>query len=331
MRHAPGQPPLMSAFTIPTLRSARLTLRAFRASDLPAYAAMLGDPAVARVLGIDPPRSQAETWEAMARALGQWALRGYGLFALEHLGTCVGHVGILHPPSSSQPEFAQAIAAAARGRGLEDEAASAVRAWAGLALGTTELIGSPSSPDAPTVGAPTVIDVKMLETPRLRLRRFQFDDYAALCAIHGDSEVMRYLGDGKPRDAALTWAQMCMWTGAHALQRGGYFAITSRSDGALLGRCGINAQPGWPEPELAYTLARANWGQGIALEAAAAVRDWAWRVLEPSTLVSFVKIGNVASGRVAAKLGARLTGTLIFEGKPTERWEYPRPERLTST
>jgi len=44
-------------------------------------------------------------------------------------------------------------------------------------------------------------------------------------------------------------------------------------------------------------------------------------------LVSLVKLGNVASGRVAAKLGARLTGTLTFEGKPTERWEYPRPER----
>jgi RimJ/RimL family protein N-acetyltransferase len=42
--------------------------------------------------------------------------------------------------------------------------------------------------------------------------------------------------------------------------------------------------------------------------------------------VSLVKVGNTASARVAAQLGARLTGTLAFEGKPTERWEYPRPE-----
>jgi len=100
----------MTAFTIPTLRSARLTLRALRVSDLPAYAAMPSDPAVARVLGVDPPRSEAETWEAMARALGQWALCGYGLFALEHGGACVGHAGILHPPSSPQPELGHARA-----------------------------------------------------------------------------------------------------------------------------------------------------------------------------------------------------------------------------
>jgi hypothetical protein len=28
---------------------------------------------------------------------------------------------------------------------------------------------------------------------------------------------------------------------------------------------------------------------------------------------------------VAAKLGAHLTETIVFEGKPTERWAYPAP------
>jgi RimJ/RimL family protein N-acetyltransferase len=92
----------------------------------------------------------------------------------------------------------------------------------------------PPPVELPTPAAPSVFDVPILETPRLVLRRFQLADYDALCAIHADAETMRYLGDGKPRDPALTFAQMCLWTGAHALGRGGWFAIIRRADGAFM-------------------------------------------------------------------------------------------------
>jgi RimJ/RimL family protein N-acetyltransferase len=351
----------MTGFVIPTLRTPRLVLRAFVAGDMAAYAAMLGDPAVARFLGTGQPRDAAESWEAAARGLGQWAMRGFGLFAVEHEGTLVGHAGILAPPAWPHPELAYAIAPAAQGRGFATEAAAAVRAWAAQALGMRDLVsfirptnaasiavarrlgarheadielmgiaaqvwrhGAPPEA-APRLEPPTRVDIPVLETPRLRLRGFAGADYAPVCAIHADAETMRHLGDGKPRDPALTWAQLCMWTGAHGLGRGGWFAVTRREDGAVIGRSGVNAQPGWPEPELAYTLGREHWGRGLASEAAAVVRDWAWRAGGFASLVSLVKVGNDASARVAAKLGAHLTETIVFEGKPTERWAYPAP------
>jgi RimJ/RimL family protein N-acetyltransferase len=83
----------MDPIAIPTLRTPRLTLRAFRPDDLARHAGMLGDPAVVRFLGTGTPRNGAESWEVMARAIGQWALRGYGLFALEHEGRFAGHAG----------------------------------------------------------------------------------------------------------------------------------------------------------------------------------------------------------------------------------------------
>lgn len=350
----------MSGFEIPTLRTARLVLRAFRADDMPAYAAILGDPAVAQFLGTGKPRDTAESWEAAARAVGQWALRGYGLFAVEHAGRLIGHVGILFPPNWPHVELAYAIAPAAQRQGFATEAAQAVRAWAAAALGLRDLVSfirpanQPSIAVArrlgatlekrieimgiaaevwrhaappeqmPAIAAPTRVDIPVLETPRLLLRGFRGGDFEPICAIHADAQTMLHLGDGKPRDPALTWAQLSMWTGAHGLDRGGWFAVVRRADGAVIGRCGVNAQPAWPEPELAYTLARPHWGQGLASEAAAAVRDWAWSRGVPS-LASLIKVGNVASARVAARLGARLTGALEFEGKPTERWEYPPP------
>jgi RimJ/RimL family protein N-acetyltransferase len=352
----------MTGFTIPSLRTTRLTLRAFHPDDFAAYAAMLGDPAVARFLGTGQPRDPAESWEVMARALGQWAMRGYGLFAVEHAGRLIGHAGVLKPSNWPAPELAYMIASDAQGQGFATEAAAAVRDWAAAVHGLRELVSyirpanaasiavagklgarqeadiellgikaqvwrHGASAPPPAAGGSTTIDVPVLETARLRLRRFVCEDYAAICAIHADPATMRYMGDGKPRDPALTWAQMTMWTGMHAMRRGGWFAITRREDGAVIGRTGINAQPAWPEPEVAYTLARDQWGRGYAAEAAAAIRDWAWRTLAPATLVSLIKVGNAASANVARKLGARLTDTIEFEGKPTERWEYARPHQ----
>ena len=68
------------------------------------------------LLGTGKPRDAAESWEAMARALGQWAMRGHGLFAVEHAGVLVGHAGVLSPPAWPCPEIAYAIAPAAQRR-----------------------------------------------------------------------------------------------------------------------------------------------------------------------------------------------------------------------
>jgi RimJ/RimL family protein N-acetyltransferase len=141
----------MSGFEIPTLRSPRLVLRAFRADDMPAYAAMLGDPAVAQFLGAGKPRDPAESWEAAARALGQWAMRGYGLFAVEHDGALVGHAGLLFPPAWPHVELAYAIAPAAQRRGFATEAAQTVRAWAAEALGLGDLVSFIRPANAPSI------------------------------------------------------------------------------------------------------------------------------------------------------------------------------------
>jgi len=73
----------MASFAIPTLTTDRLRLRAFRASDLDAYAAMRGNPEVVRYLGTGRTSTRVEVWRMMAAFLGQWALRGYGVWACD--------------------------------------------------------------------------------------------------------------------------------------------------------------------------------------------------------------------------------------------------------
>jgi RimJ/RimL family protein N-acetyltransferase len=120
---------------IPEVQTMRLVLRAFRASDLDAYAAMEADPEVRRYRGGNL-RSTEESWGVMASGLGQWALRGYGLFALEDKGSgrFAGFAGIFHPFDWPEPEIGYSLARPFWGQGLAREAVTAARDWAFTAL-----------------------------------------------------------------------------------------------------------------------------------------------------------------------------------------------------
>ena len=60
---------------IPTVTTQRLILRAFRASDWDAYAALNADPAVRE--GLDGKLlTRDQSWSQMETFMGQWALRG---------------------------------------------------------------------------------------------------------------------------------------------------------------------------------------------------------------------------------------------------------------
>ena len=122
---------MATVIEIPALATERLLLRAFRASDWEAFAAMEARPEVRRFRGGNV-LTPAEAWTSMETHLGQWALRGYGIFALEETAShrFVGFAGILHPADWPEPEIAYTLDPAFWGRGFATEAAWAARDWA---------------------------------------------------------------------------------------------------------------------------------------------------------------------------------------------------------
>jgi hypothetical protein len=112
---------MSTTFEIPTLRTERLTLRAFQATDLDALATMQANPEVRRFLGGNL-LTRAEAWSSMERNLGQWALRGYGMFAVDVEGHCAGWAGVLHPLEWPEPELAYSLDQPFWGRGIATEA-----------------------------------------------------------------------------------------------------------------------------------------------------------------------------------------------------------------
>lgn len=123
---------------IPTLETDRLILRAFRESDLDALSAMQSDPQVMRFLGAKGiPRSRLESWQSLASSLGQWVLKGYGMWAWEEraTGRFVGRGGILDADGWPEPEIAYALDRPFWGRGYAQEACRAALDWGFAHLG----------------------------------------------------------------------------------------------------------------------------------------------------------------------------------------------------
>ena len=131
----------MTRIEVPTLTTPRLTLRALHAGDLDPFAAMNANPEVVRYLGTGQPITREQTWDQMARMLGQWALRGYGVFAVVETasGRFIGRTGILHSLAWPEPELAYGLDQPWWGRGYASESAIAVRDWAFASVGFERL------------------------------------------------------------------------------------------------------------------------------------------------------------------------------------------------
>jgi RimJ/RimL family protein N-acetyltransferase len=158
-----------------------------------------------------------------------------------------------------------------------------------------------------------------LETERLVLRRPEPRDRDAYAEIFGDAEVMRFIGTGRtlaPEDVPSSILRMLGHWDRHGL---GLFSVVRKEDDRLVGRTGyllwdptrwVSAMheelDGELELEIGWTFARAFWNQGYATEAALACRDHAFDALGKDRIVSLIAPENIASIRVAQKIGETL-------------------------
>lgn len=132
---------------IPTIETERLRLRAFSSGDLEPYAQIYADDLFVRHLN-GKTLTRQKTWENMALILGHWALRGYGIWAIEHrvTGALVGRAGLLNLPGWPDVEVCWALSPKFWGNGYATEASRAAIKWAFREVGIRRLI-SLISPD----------------------------------------------------------------------------------------------------------------------------------------------------------------------------------------
>jgi len=143
----------------------------------------------------------------------------------------------------------------------------------------------------------------VLETQRIVLREFQFEDFDALAAILCDPETMRYYPVSFDRAAVADWIQRNRTR--YANDGHGLWAMILKSTRELIGDCGLVRQSvdAVDEIEIGYHVRRDLWNQGYASEAARACRDHGFANLKVTRLISLIRPENLASRRVAEKNG----------------------------
>jgi RimJ/RimL family protein N-acetyltransferase len=160
--------------------------------------------------------------------------------------------------------------------------------------------------------------VAIAETDRIALRRFGPSDLDDLAPILADPDVMRFSGDGPwSRDRTRRFLEGCVADYSEERWGFGLWAVVHKEDDQLIGYCGLSRfddVDGAPEVELGYRLSQEYWGRGLATEAARAVRDYAFRHLGMTRLISMIEPGNQRSIRVAKKAG------MVFE-KEIRKWD----------
>jgi RimJ/RimL family protein N-acetyltransferase len=145
----------------------------------------------------------------------------------------------------------------------------------------------------------------VIETERLRLRRFTDDDRDTVARWNADVDFTRHLAGVQTREQSDEGFDR--WQ-RHWDERGfGLLAVEWKETGELIGRVGPQYHRVWADdPEVGWALDPAGWGRGIATEAGAAAVAWAFGELDHPRVVSITTEANSASRNVMAKLGFRL-------------------------
>lgn len=92
------------------------------------------------------------------------------------------------------------------------------------------------------------------------------------------------------------------------------WAIELKDRAGFLGMCLLRPLEGTAFICMGWRLMRQHWGQGFATEASRAVLDHAFRALAIDPVVVIVDPRNLASIRVAEKIGMRQVGTMYYYG-----------------
>jgi len=153
----------------------------------------------------------------------------------------------------------------------------------------------------------------VIETPRLILRHLTLDDVGDLAAIYADPVVMKYFPSLQTHEE--TKAKLEQTIDIYQQHGFGLWATIYKSDRKLIGRCGLILQliNGQQEIEIGYLIAKEYWHQGLATEAAKAIKDYGFEKIGTNRLISLISPENIASQKVALKVG------LTYE-KDTTMW-----------
>jgi [ribosomal protein S5]-alanine N-acetyltransferase len=147
-----------------------------------------------------------------------------------------------------------------------------------------------------------------LNTERLRLKEFTWEDEQAVHAYASDPRVVEHMlwGPNSPEETQDYLRQVIQKQG-HVPREAYDLAVVLQATDQLIGGCGLFLV-GYRQAELGYCFNRSFWGQDYATEAARAMVRMGFRELGLHRIYATCRPDNVGSAKVMQKLGMRYEG-----------------------
>jgi RimJ/RimL family protein N-acetyltransferase len=165
------------------------------------------------------------------------------------------------------------------------------------------------------------------DTPRLQLRQRTLDDLEACLAMDRDPAVTRHVAG--PWNDPIEHRRFVIERMTRAYPDGlGYWSIFERHEPArfigwvlLIPEGGVES-----DVEIGWRLIQDAWGRGIADEAARAIVTHAFETVGLAEVVAGIAPANVASCRLAEKLGMRARVSAIADADGYVDYRLTRDE-----
>lgn len=169
----------------------------------------------------------------------------------------------------------------------------------------------------------------VLETDRLRLRRYTEDDAAFVLELVNDAAFARYIGDKGVR--SLDDARVMIrrdYLASYDRNGFGSYVVESKEARVPIGSCGLLRRDWLEDVDLGYAFLPAHRSRGYAREAARAVLAYGTKVLGLERIVAVTALDNARSIRLLQDLGFRFERlTLAADGASVRLFGFGGPER----
>jgi RimJ/RimL family protein N-acetyltransferase len=155
----------------------------------------------------------------------------------------------------------------------------------------------------------------ILETERLRVSEFTFDDTDFIIQLLNSPGWTKYIGDRhvKTKDDAKLYLQAGPMK-SYAQHGFGLYRIDLKSENKSLGMCGLLKRDTLEFPDIGFAFLQDYEGKGYALEASAAIVRYARERLSLTTLLAITLPDNVKSIRLLTALGFAFVRSITMPG-----------------
>lgn len=169
----------------------------------------------------------------------------------------------------------------------------------------------------------------IIETERLTLRAPIAEDVSVFTAFYADAAGSGSYGG--PRRADQAFAVLCVDIGHWHVKGFGKWMLVRRTDGAVMGGCGLVHPDGWPCHELTWWLLPEHRGNGYAQEASKAVIAFGYDTLGWNPVETHIRDENRPAKRLIDALGGVKSRRETLPDDVTRNiYSLPHPTGATS-